>query len=122
MGTVDGTGNDNSEWCSKGGNANQHGFYNHLDIHGVSSNSVESVIGSNPTGTITSVTCPSAVVDALTELAAAADASSTSSVCSWYYDNHSGKWQGPPGMSTFGCSECADNRRLRGGFPRPVTV
>jgi len=116
--TVDGTGNDNSEYCSKGGAANAHGFYNHLDIHGVSSDSVESVIGDNPTGTIASVTCPSAVVDALTDLAAATDASSTSDVCSWYYDGHSGKWQGAPGMNAFGCSECADNRRLRGGLPR----
>jgi len=120
--TVDGTGNDNSEYCSKSGQANKHGFYNHIDIHGTSSDSVQSVIGDNPTGTITSVVCPSSVVDALTNLAAASDGSSKSPVCSWWYDDHSGKWQGAPGMNEFGCSECSDSRRLRGGFPRAVIV
>jgi len=110
--TVDATGNDNSEYCSKGGAANKHGFYNHLDIHGTSSDSVESVLGDNPIGTVMAVTCPAAVTDALTKLAAASDSSSTSPVCSWYYDPNSQSWQGAPGMDDFGCSQCSDSRRL----------
>lgn len=100
----------NAEWCSKDGNANQHGFYNHLDIYGTSESDVTSVIGSNPTGSVQAVTCPSEVTAALTSLAAATQQSPTSSVCNWYWDGS--RWQGSPGMSDFGCSECSSSRRL----------
>merc|ERR1712139_323484 len=91
----------NSEWCSKDGNANQHGFHNHIDIYGRSSDNVTSVIGDNPTGSVQAVTCPSAVTAALTSLAAATQQSSQGGgVCTWYWDGN--KWQGSPGMSDFG--------------------
>lgn len=120
--TVDANGLDNSEYCSKSGAANGHGFHNHLDIHGTSSDSVANVIGDNPVGTIALVDCPSALVDALTNLAAASRESPASPVCSWYYDTSGGTWQGAPGMSEFGCSECSDSRRLHLESPPTVLV
>jgi len=100
----------NKEWCSKDGSANQHGFYNHVDIFGSSETDVKNVVGSNPTGSVKTVTCPAAVTEALTSVAAATQQSPKSEVCTWYYDGS--KWQGSPGMSDFGCSECSNDRRL----------
>jgi len=101
----------NSEWCSKDGNANQHGFHNHLDIYGSTSIAVTNAIGDNPTGRVQTITCPSAVINALTSLASASQQSPQSKVCSWYWDGS--HWQGSPGMSDFGCSECSNTRRLK---------
>jgi len=120
--TVDATGNDNSEYCSKSGSANKHGYYNHLDIHSASSDSVSSVIGDNPVGAIQLVTCPAGLLEALMDLAAASRQSPSSPVCSWWYDSSSATWQGAPGMDEFGCSECSDSRRLFLESPRTVLV
>merc|ERR1712070_647544 len=120
--TVDATGNANSEYCSKSGSANKHGYYNHLDIHGTSSDSVSAVIGDNPVGAIQLVECPAAVLTALSDLAAASRESPASPVCSWWYDSSSGSWQGAPGMDQFGCSECSDSRGLFSESTRTVLV
>lgn len=96
----------NDAWCTKNGAKNSVGYYNHVDFFGTDSESVTTSIGDNPTGSISLVECPSSLVAAMTNLAAAGD-SSASPVCNFWYDTSSQVWQGSPGQDAFGCAQCS---------------
>jgi len=100
----------NGEWCTKDCEPNDHDMYNHLDVFSSESDSslLFDTSGSNPEGKVKLIDCPSAVTDALTELAAASSPS-PSPVCN-FYKGESDNWQGCPGMSAFDCTECSGSR------------